>query len=473
MSKIVRNKLFEDPDESYAKDNFPLRWDDNLAHPFGVNINMGKLMVGPPRSDHSTMNNLTAYAFEDYEGRIWPQAGVIAFWEAPPKKILMHILELLLLDDEISVYNLTMEDFNDFLFDIPNPDQSADDEDAIYTLDEYPENPKITIKDQGFEVKIKRPQHTISPLKKKKEDQPKGGYGSEKYAKEKPLAWRQAMYTSESLVPESLDEAMVGDVAIQDVESYIGGMAKGVKDKIDFISKINPDCILDFGCADGYILNNIHQQYPKIKGLIGYDLDEKMINRIKSKYPDIIATDNWKEAVFYAGEYDSVALSLMSVIHEVYTYSDNHTISKFWKQQVFNPEFEYVVIRDMMPKKEYLKIEPDKSDVHKIKKKIWSERKYRKSFEKQWGKLSSNIWNMYHWLLKYDYKSNWSREVKENYFPVSIETVKSKIPSGWKIIYEDHYIFPPIAEKVKRDFGIEIKHPTHVKMIIQNENRKK
>jgi len=204
MSKLVKNKLFEDPDTTYAKDSTPLRWDSGPVHPFGVNVNMGKLMVGPNAQSHYGMNSESAFAFPDYEGRIWPDAGVMAFWEAPPKNMLINILKLLLQDKRLSKYNLTMDDFDDFLFDIPNPDQTSDEEDAIYTLDEYPENPKITVKDQKFDVKIKRPQHTLSPLKKKKEDQPKVTRGgSYKYAKEKPLAWRQAMQTSESTINEN------------------------------------------------------------------------------------------------------------------------------------------------------------------------------------------------------------------------------------------------------------------------------
>jgi len=464
MAKIVRDKLFEDPDTTSAKGD-EIGWEEPTAHPFGVSMG-GQVEVGPPGSTHDDVGTKSAFAYTDYQGRIWPIQGIVSFWEAPPKKTLMNILDQLLLHDEISVYEI--EDWDDFLIEIPNPDQKADNEDAAFTLDEYPNDPNLKT------FHLNRPEHTVSPMLKKNQLKVTGG-GSYKYAKEKPLKWRQAMQSESEkskrkLVAESLDEAMVGEIPIADTTSYISQMAKGVDDKINFISKIQPDCILDFGCADGYILNAIHQKYPNIKGLIGYDLDEKMISLIKSKYPNIEATDNWKEAVYLATEYEEVALSLMSVIHEVYTYSSPQAISKFWKQQVFNPKFKYVVIRDMMPAKEYGTMKPSKEDIRKLKMKLWRMRKYRKSFEKNWGKITSNMRTMLHWLLKYDYKSNWGREVKENYFPVSIETVKSKIPNGWRITYEDHYIFKPIAEKVKKDFGIELKYPTHVKMIIENTN---
>lgn len=476
MAKIVRNRLFEDPDESQAKGE-SLRWDVRDGHPFGVNIMRSEVAVGPKHMTHGSVGSDSAFAYGDYEGRIWPLDGVIAFWEAPTKTLLLHIFNKLIQDPKLEKYNIDPEEIHDFLFDIPNPDQTADNEDAIYTYSEYPDNPKITVKDQNFDVKLKRPQHTISPLNKKKEKTSYGG-GSKLTAwdAKNNIRYRQALQTSESekpkrkLVAESLDEATVGHAPIADTQSYIGQMAKGVGDKIDFISKIDPGCILDFGCADGYILNAIHQKYPKIQGLVGYDLDEEMVNRVKSKYPYIDVTDNWSEALYMATEYDDIALSLMSVIHEVYSYSDNRTVHKFWSQQVFNPKFKYVVIRDMMPSKEYMHEKPSKEDIKNLKKRLWRQRKYRKSFEKEWGKITDNMLNMLHWLLKYDYKSNWGREVKENYLPVSVETIKSKIPASWNIIYEDYYIFPPVADKIRRDYGIELKHPTHMKMIIENKN---
>jgi len=155
--KVVRNKLFEDPDQSFAKGGQPLDWSVDLAHPFGVGSN-GKVEVGPPSTSHEEVGEKSAFAFNNYEGRIWPLAGVIAFWEAPTKGYLMEILQELIMHDEIFVYELEMEDFDDFLFDIPNPDLSADDEDLIVTLKEYPANPKLKLSH------LNRPEHTKSPM---------------------------------------------------------------------------------------------------------------------------------------------------------------------------------------------------------------------------------------------------------------------------------------------------------------------
>jgi len=273
--------------------------------------------------------------------------------------------------------------------------------------------------------------------------------------------------------PIPLNEDSVGLAAIADLSQYTAQMTKGVEDKIGFISKIHPDCILDFGCADGYILNQIQKRY-NIEECIGYDIDDKMINLAKTKFPSIKVTNNWEKAVYMAGEYNNIALTLMSVIHEVYSYTNGKNITSFWKNQVFKPEFKWVAIRDMVPSKQYMNLKPNPDELKKINT-IFSSRYYRnylyrKSFEKHWGPIDKNYLNLFHWLLKYDYKRNWKREVLENYFPVSLETIKTKIPTGWKIILEDHYIYQPIADKIKKDWNIDLKYPTHLKMIIRNEN---
>jgi hypothetical protein len=275
--------------------------------------------------------------------------------------------------------------------------------------------------------------------------------------------------------PTILNEDSVGLAAIADLTQYTTQMSKGVEDKIGFISKIKPDCIVDFGCADGYILDQMIKKYPSVKKGIGYDIDDKMLQLAKSKFSSINFTNNWKEAVYMAGEYDDVALSLMSVIHEVYSYTSGKEVAYFWKNQVFNPEFKWVVIRDMVPSKQYMNLKPTKEELKKVNttfsSRYYKNYLYRKSFEKQWGPIDKNYLNLFHWLLKYDYKRNWKREVLENYFPVSLETIKTKIPHGWKVILEDHYIYQPIADKIKRDWEIDLKYPTHLKMIIENENR--
>ena len=93
-------------------------------------------------------------------------------------------------------------------------------------------------------------------------------------------------------------------------------------------------------------------------------------------------------------------------------------------------------------------------------------------FEKRWGAIDDNYRTFCHFLLKYRYVDNWEREVIENYLPVSLETVKTKIPSNYSIEYEQDFIVPFIKDKVGKDFGVRITHSTHVKMVLKNNNFK-
>lgn len=83
------------------------------------------------------------------------------------------------------------------------------------------------------------------------------------------------------------------------------------------------------------------------------------------------------------------------------------------------------------------------------------------------GSLKSNR-NLIHYLMKYRYKENWNREVRENYFPLSLEGLLSKIPTDqYEIVYFENYILPYTSKKVKEDFGIEIRDNTHIKLLLE------
>lgn len=150
----------------------------------------------------------------------------------------------------------------------------------------------------------------------------------------------------------------------------------------------------------------------------------------------------------------------------IYSYSHGSLVKKFWEEQIFSDKFKYIIIRDMIPSTEMGKSESFKNDVRKIK--LKSNKFYLNSFEKKWGKISDNYKVLTHFLLKYKFTDNWEREVNENYLPISLETLKKKIPNNYSIIYEDSFILPYLKNQVMKDFGIELAHTTHTKMILKN-----
>ena len=262
-------------------------------------------------------------------------------------------------------------------------------------------------------------------------------------------------------------EKLVGEKPISNLQSYIDGMNYSMKDKLFFTDIIDFDVIVDFGCADGTFLEELSKIKPNVK-LIGYDLDDEMLSKAKSRLgKKALFTNNWYDAVKYTSSFRNPLLNLSSVIHEVYSYSSPNVISQFWNSQVFGGDFKYITIRDMIPSLEIDKQEINdfKDDVRNVRKK--SDKFYLDSFEKEWGTINDNYRRFVHYLMKYRFTDNWDREVKENYLPVSLETVKSKITNDYKIVYEEDFLLQFLKDQVKKDFNVELTHSTHTKMILK------
>lgn len=263
-------------------------------------------------------------------------------------------------------------------------------------------------------------------------------------------------------------EELVGEKPIVDIQSYIDGMGMSISDKMFFVDRSNFDVIVDFGCANGSFLSKLQKTNPNAK-LIGYDLDTTMISKAKTILGKrATLTNNWSEVVSITQKYKSPLLNLSSVIHEVYSYSGSNEIRKFWDDQVFGGDFRFISIRDMIPSVEMEKSEISefKDDVRKVRR--LSDSDILNSFENRWGPINHNYRTFIHYLLKYRYVDNWEREVNENYLPLSLETLKSKIPQNYKIAFEDNFILSFLQQQIKKDFGISISHPTHTKMLIKN-----
>jgi hypothetical protein len=267
-------------------------------------------------------------------------------------------------------------------------------------------------------------------------------------------------------------EELVGEKPISNYDKYIADMNTTMSDKLFFLEETKFDVIVDFGCADGSFLKSLSLIRPNVR-IIGYDLDQTMLDIAKKKLPsNAILTDDWSVVLEEISSYKNPLLNLSSVIHEVYSYSNSQTVNKFWTQQVFGGNFKYISIRDMMPSVKLTRNELKnyKEDAKRVRQK--ADKKSLISFEKVWGSIFKDYRNFIHFLLKYRYTDNWEREVNENYLPITLETLKSKIPSNYSIVYEKNFVLPFIKQEVKKDFNVELIHSTHVKMIIKNKSFK-
>ena len=252
---------------------------------------------------------------------------------------------------------------------------------------------------------------------------------------------------------------------IQNYNIYTASMQKSMQDKLFFINKIDMSSItdfVDFGCADGTLLKFLKDKLPDVH-LVGYDNDRSMLT---------IAQQNNKDATFLADFSECLSkitpqtsiLNLSSVLHEVYSYSSISEVLQFWKQ-IFAANFKYIVIRDFCYDNSISR-ETEKNDLQKVMK--YGDIDQIKSFENFHGSLSWNK-NLVHFLLKYRYIENWDREVRENYFPISLEALLDIIKkSEYEIVYSNHYTLPFTKDIVKKDFGIDIKDHTHIQLILKH-----
>lgn len=257
------------------------------------------------------------------------------------------------------------------------------------------------------------------------------------------------------------------DHPVSNIGIYNQRMEAAIVDKLFFLNKINFDVIVDFGCADGLLLEKISQLKSNVR-LIGYEIDPEELSICKSRLGDkAFITDDWTQISRELDKFKSPILCLSSVIHEVYSYTDNESaIQRFWKERVFGGDFKYITIRDMIPSNSISHELNFSEDVEKVKSNF--NLKYIGSFEEIWGKLESSYQQFVHFLLKYKYTNNWEREVNENYFPLKLNELKSKIPNQYSVVYEANFVLPYIQEQVSNDFNVTIKHPTHTKMILKN-----
>ena len=260
----------------------------------------------------------------------------------------------------------------------------------------------------------------------------------------------------------------VGKTPIKDETTYSKEMTKSFIDKLFFIDQVDTDVIVDFGCADAFILSKIRMLKPDLF-LIGYDLDKSMLSSAKDNLDDenSFLTDNWYEVLEKISTFQKPMLLLSSVIHEVYSYSTTKEVNNFWKNKVFSGKFKYVCIRDMIPTNQISRVTDFQQDVEIVRE--LSDKYYLESFEREWGDISKDYRTFIHYLLKYRYKDNWDRELLENYVPISLQTLMSKIPPSYKVEFQQSYLYSFFAKVVKEDFGIDIKGQTHLKMILEKK----
>lgn len=255
------------------------------------------------------------------------------------------------------------------------------------------------------------------------------------------------------------------DTHIPSFASYNENMAKSMIDKIYFMDKVEADVFVDFGCADGILLKYLAHNFPD-KTYIGYDLSPEMIQEAIKDAGAVTFSSNWDHVMgLVRGHQEKgqkVCLVLSSLIHEVYAYGGAEEVATFWKR-VWESGFDFVAIRDMCVS-ETTSRPSDPITVARVRQVF--DRNMLKEWESHWGNINEN-WSLVHFFLTYRYQQNWSREVRENYLPISLETLLSNIPYRYFPHHIEHYTLPFLRAAVEKDFGVQLQDRTHLKLILR------
>lgn len=253
---------------------------------------------------------------------------------------------------------------------------------------------------------------------------------------------------------------------MNDLNGYIKRMEYSMHEKMFFVDKLDLneyDLIVDFGCANGDLLRKLRAHRP-VGVSWGFDISAEMIKIAKASNTDNqnFFTTDIGQIKSILGRYKKSLVIFSSVLHEIEQASDRRVALEVMSL------VDTVVIRDMyfphLPS--YLQERIPAEVLTSIFSKTSPYMIY--SFQMWHGNFEDVNRNFYHFLLKYTYVDNWETEVQEDYFSTPWEMYISELSK--KGIYVSHdyiYTLPYKQTQVLKDFGYEMKLPTHRNLILR------
>lgn len=247
---------------------------------------------------------------------------------------------------------------------------------------------------------------------------------------------------------------------------YCESMAKSLEDKLFFLNEIDIndyDYIVDFGCADGRILEVLDERLTNKKTiLIGIENNKVMFDQLvslagRAKHRMIVSIelidgDNEIFNLLKRGGKKSLII-FSSVLHE-------------YDWENFKPFFilfDTIVMRDMQsPEKFWYKV--SESTRALVTKDFPGE--LLAKLERKYGYIN-DLERLYKYFLMYRYADNFDHELQEDYFSIIWENLKEWLTNDYvfHILYEKDYILPFIKQDIETKFGYELKYPTHKQII--------
>lgn len=243
---------------------------------------------------------------------------------------------------------------------------------------------------------------------------------------------------------------------LSDEQIYLERMKKALMEKLWFLSFLPQGIhtIVDFGCADGTLLEHLPDTFRK------YGIDNN------PDFADICQQKGIRlcERIGQVPEDpNECGLLMSSVIHELFTYLGEEETWKLMREFVaFGPK--QIYIRDMI----YSTDAPvSKTDLANLYEAADEEEKARiEEFRQVWGLETQS--QLMHYLLKCKYVENWDRELHENYIPYSYRALLDFFEqNGYRVGFLKLYTNEYIKGYIKEDYNIELTLPTHMLLMVE------
>jgi hypothetical protein len=283
--------------------------------------------------------------------------------------------------------------------------------------------------------------------------------------------------TFADILKEGVEELEQHKMSKEQLDKYNASMEKNLVDKLFFMDHIpHYDLLVDYGCANGALIKAAYP-YNQDALHIGYDISKQMLSEAEANVgqkDNVIFTDNWDEVTEHIADKPVSLLTMNSVLHEVFSYSNSSQYRKFWSQ-AFRSGFTFVSIRDMMMRKKDFEHNMEFDEIDEIKKKLLTldhgEEKIE-SFEDKYGEIISEG-QLIHLLLKWHFWNNWQREVNENYLGITTEDFFKKVNSAggkhYDIAYWQPFVLRYLQNWVEEQVDYKISSPTHIKMLLRKK----
>lgn len=242
---------------------------------------------------------------------------------------------------------------------------------------------------------------------------------------------------------------------------YCESMAKSLDDKLFFLNEIDIngyDYIVDFGCADGRILEVLDEKLTNKKTiLIGIEKNKLMFDQLVS------LAGRAKHRMIVSIELTDVIINVLNNKKNLIIFSS--VLHEYdWKNfKEFFILFDTIVMRDMQcPEKFWYKV-PESTKA--LVTKDFPEELLAK-LERKYGAIN-DLDRLYRYFLMYRYADNFDHELQEDYFSIIWDNLKEWLTNDYvfHILYEKDYILPFIKQDIATKFGYELKYPTHKQII--------